>query len=461
MGMFDEMGFLFESYSNLMNIYKEQGSGLRKRNIQKIVKNSDNEDELTTQPVSLSDEDVGNYISSGVNIIYNQKDVNPYSALIKLFENTSMELKTTDFVYLRDIGVMPINRLFILRRYSETSVVNLDLNKQGTKPISTIVGWIKPDQESKLFSLSFNEVWEPHTKQLHELIAEIVDTEFGPKLTAITPIPGWGAGIMFNFLKEMGLVDKNAKLPLGDPNVLRESHTRAVDKQGLVSRFTFTLNTVYEQKQIGDVDMTVATMDILNNLLKMGTSDIRFIGNPGSSILQKLRKANNDPTNPTGWLDLIKDVMIKLQASLQKQLDKVKETIMKKTSDAPKQTPQVEADAKQNEFGQLFNKIISDVLQGTVGKYVWKIRGSVSMLTGEAVTPWHLTIGNPTAPVLSLNNILVSSVDVSLKGEMQYNDIPKYLEVSITTSLARNMGKNEIIKCIGIGYERKYEQKNK
>lgn len=106
----------------------------------------------------------------------------------------------------------------------------------------------------------------------------------------------------------------------------------------------------------------------------------------------------------------------------------------------------------------LSSTLVKDILSSTVAKYVWPMRGSIAMLTGEAATPWHLTIGNPYAPLLSLNNVKVNNVEVTFTGEMQYNDIPKYIKVNLDLDQGRNMGKNEILDSIGIEYQRKYNQ---
>ena len=91
----------------------------------------------------------------------------PYVKLIKDFSQKGYEavkLSAADFAYLKDLGVYPTNRVWVLRRFKEGVIVPnnlLDWNnvKDIPKPLSTIVGWIKPEDD-KLFSMSFNENWE-------------------------------------------------------------------------------------------------------------------------------------------------------------------------------------------------------------------------------------------------------------------------------------------------------------
>ena len=93
------------------------------------------------------------------------EDVNPYMQLLRdssKLKNISMNFSAADFSYLTDLGVYPINRLWILRRFNDYSNVPDNLQMWAGKsdynsaqsPISTLVGWIKPDQDS-FFSVSF------------------------------------------------------------------------------------------------------------------------------------------------------------------------------------------------------------------------------------------------------------------------------------------------------------------
>ena len=84
------------------------------------------------------------------------------------------------------------------------------------------------------------------------------------------------------------------------------------------------------------------------------------------------------------------------------------------------------------------------------------LRGSIAMFTGDSSTPWHLTIGNPNAPIISMSRVYVKNIEISHTGEMLYNDIPKFINVSITVDQSRNLGKNEIANIFGIKYNRVY-----
>lgn len=484
--MFDEMYFLFDINNSIANKVNSNGN---------VKNSSDPAQTIRTKPI-LNDDgnfinqsyvvtsgDAKNFIKNSVNIPYESNKKNPYMQLLDHFDGVnsskSLTLKSSDFAYLRDIGVLPINRLMILRRYPMGTVVPRDLNELDIEPISTVIGWVKND--SDFLNFSFNEVWRTQGsgEMLHVLLNDMISKEFGINMNEIMPIPGWSVGLVFGFLNRMGLTDYNkTNIPLGDPNVLKESLTRPHEEFGLSSDFSFNLETVYEQKFIGDIDLTVSLMDILKNCISMGTSDIKYIGKAGSDIIQKLRSANNNPTDSNGWVVLIKTVVNNFISAIRgsindaiNKLSSMSENEVKGLStgknDTQEDSKKVDS-MKQNKIDKatglktIFEELVQTILASTVAKYHWPLRGSIAMLTGDAVTPWHLTIGNPYSPLLSMNNVHVTNVSVNLNGDLMYNDIPKYLEIKISMKQGRNMGGNEIYDMFGIEYQRIYKKtKNK
>lgn len=231
----------------------------------------------------------------------------PYISLLNYFNGTggidgdnkhgppSMKLQAADFVYLKDLGVYPINRLIILRRYRDGAVVPANLSLYKERPISTVIGWLKMDENNKeLLSFNFGEKWVDQTDTLDKVIQKIMKEQFGIKTEMFMPIPGWSQGFLFGFLNNMGLSDYNSKnVPTGDPNVLRTSKMRDVESQSLMSEMKITFETSYEQKYIDGVDPGLAFQDILANLVRMGTSDMKFIIKGDSAIFQQFIGAVN------------------------------------------------------------------------------------------------------------------------------------------------------------------------
>jgi hypothetical protein len=239
-----------------------------------------------------------NVISEVQNTVYAQDRMtkDPYVSLLDYFNSNSgngpvsMALQAADFVYLKDLGVYPINRLIILRRYKDGVVVPNNLALFKERPISTVIGWVKFDEANKeMFSFNFNEKWVETSDTLDKVIQKIMKEQFNIRTEMFFPIPAWSQGFLFGMLNNMGLSDyTSTNVPTGDPNVLRTSMMREVESQSLMSELKITFETSYEQKYIDGVDPGLAFQDIIANLARCGTSDMKFVLNGQSQAFQQL-----------------------------------------------------------------------------------------------------------------------------------------------------------------------------
>jgi hypothetical protein len=482
--MFDEMRFLINVSPNIKNKLNSEGEIVNDKNpalsIGYSEKYNSKTDDFETNTYVINKGDTKNFLKNDVNKLYS-KGKNPYLELLKFSNDPttpkSLKLKSSDFAYLRDIGVMPINRLMILRRYPENSKVTVDLNDTNSEPISVVIGWVKKDVD--LLNFTFNEIWEKQGSgdMLHLMIDNIIHDSFGVKISEIAPIPGWGLGFLFGILNKMGLTDYNKyRLPIGDPNLLKESITRPHESFGLESSFNFELETIYENKYIAGIDPTVVNFEILNNLLKMGTSDVNTLGNSDSEIIDKLKNAGNNANDVNAWTDLIGIFVTKFNEALKDTLTEVKEslkTLIVSSEDNNTNTNNTDkskskltisnekTDILTNAFKNIRNSVIKSILASTLARYKWPLRGSIGMFTGDATTPWHLTIGNPYAPLLSMNNIYCKNVGITYGKDMGFNDIPKTINVKVSLVQGRSLGKQEIYNLFGVRYKRLYHNYNK
>ena len=387
----------------------------------------------------------------------NTLNKNPYIQLIEDFETTdhkALLLRPADFAYLKNLGVFPLNRLWILRRFKEGDTVpdNL-LDWEGAPhPTSTVIGWIPPDEDN-FFNMSFNEEWTTQTDRVDEVLSRILDDEFGFKTKAVQSIPGWSQGILMGFLEAMGMTNFSFdKIPFGDPNVLQEAATRVADPTkstyGLRSKYSQTLKTTYEQKFIGEIDPGSAFLDIIRNLTLMGTSDVVYFSSD-NEIFAAIREASAQGNNLDLWWDVIKVMVTKFVEAVQK--------LLVQGADLIKGQGKTSATEINNPLANITGGIIKTILSSTVAKYKWPLKAGIGVMTGENTTPWHLTIGNPYSPVVSFGNVKVESVTLKMNNELGFNDIPTRIDVDISVSLGRNIGAQEIFGMFNNGYMRSYD----
>jgi len=254
---------------------------------------------------------IRNYLKENV-YRYDSSDEDPYISLIRYFSENktkALMLRAADFAYLKDLGVYPINRLWILRRFPDNCVVPSNLLEWGrsVQPISTVIGWMKDREDNPMMTLSFNEVWVDQNEMIDKVMAQMLKDEFGFKLPAMMSVPGWSQGILFGMLNAMQLTgDFDAmNVPTGNPNVLRTGKMREINGQGLKSNMNFTLETCYEQKYINGIDPGLAMMDIISNLLRMGTSDQKFILSNSPALQQLIGNLNQSTPTIDAWIKLI------------------------------------------------------------------------------------------------------------------------------------------------------------
>ena len=474
-GGYNELDFLVHvkpvltNRDNTTSVFNETTNIIFKRNDAKNTKSVKNYYKETV------------YKSSGDG---QNENLNPYLKLIRDFEDPAfrgMIFRPADFTYLTDLGVYPTNRLWVLRRFNEGVVVpdNLQLTKQV--PISTVVGWVKPEDES-FFSMSFNEEWTTINERVDQVLTKILEKEFGFKAASAISLPGWSQGLLFGFLNEMGLTDFDyTNIPMGDPAVLQEAATRAKDANpgyGNKSNMSLTLTTSYEQKFIGSIDPGNAMLDIVNNLLRMGTRNTKFVfGGDGenSPILKSLRNAAKLGNDVDAWWEFIMEIIKafttaigNIAADIKKQFSEYETPQPKAPGKGEKVPPKgsetVGALEKSlGKFGEAIGNsiLLKSVLASTVAKWRYALIGSIALMDGSNSTPWHLTMGNPYSPFVSFGNIVVKSINLKFNNEFSFNDIPTKLDVEIQVQLGRNIGAQEIFQMFNKGYQRTYTTNNK
>jgi hypothetical protein len=444
------------------------------------------------------------------NDIYN---ISTQNIIESLSQHEALKLNYADFAYLKNLGVYPNNRLIIARRFP--SPVGDDLFSEpigtGNNPISTVIGYSEDNTNLKI---SVGEVWEAAEVSFKELLNDVgADFGFSEKLgklgdilekgVSTLPLPGasllvqrkimaalglFGEGVSFD--TETGEFIRTTKqkngtdsievlrdiptIPQGDPNLIKEAQRRKLIGEdragsGLTGTFTITLKTTYEQKFINGVDPSIVFMDILNNVLNMGTSTSKFYlgkqDDAGGRVKELINKITNDP------FKLITEFLGAIITSFQEQLTALSNLITKpkdddkgfvekvvdvgksvlgfgeNTKDTPKENPNFAKNLIEETIGKTKNYVIDFIR----AKYKIKLMGIVTALTGAPSTPWHVTVGNPLRPIFSSGDMLCKSVAIDFGPQLSFNDLPTYIDVTVTLSSARNLGLQEIFSKFNSG----------
>jgi hypothetical protein len=429
-----------------------------------------------------------------------------------------------DFLYCRYYGAIPNNYMITLRRFPTPVLDNLSVpnsvkssesyTKEGAaRPVAQAVTWFGGNTSnalSKLIEFTTGLAWTEKTQ------ADIVNQEafskgfFGDlpykwiagaartatdKDTLSNTIGSVTEGITVAFdpnnttiddLRFQGLRDRAKD---GSFGVMSEYIWTPVDvvkkTQVRDSGLNFTWGTMdivfeYDLTSVGEVNTKAAMLDIMGNLLSIGTNygnfltpDIRYSSNfpafgfPGGDA--GLATFYQDPlafilaygsklTNPTGDAVASVDEPALTQqiggggggaddsglADLKKQLEQItSEGIsVEKIKDLAKK------------FGSGFGKLLKLAVTEDM---VTNLKVPMSLLTGAPIGEWHLTIGNPCNPIAMMGNLICDNVKVEFGDILGPDDFPTTLKATFSLKHGRDKERGEIESIFNRGDGRLYQ----
>lgn len=404
--------------------------------------------------------------------------------IIEKLAPTKAALRPSDFAYLKNLGVYPNNRLMIVRRFASPSDDNIMVSRKPTEipSLANVISWVSDG--SNFVDITFGEVWGEAKADFTNMLNRLGE-DFGRKTDSMglgdllgagagaIPLPGFTEIFQRKFLSGIGLLDEKeaSGIPAGNPNLIKEAKVRTTvgygdAGSGLSAKISFSFETEYELKFISGIDPTIVWMDIIGNILRLGTSESNTYG-LSKTAGAKLKKWVSNPDNlVVEVISTIKGVLKAVKDEVSKKITEVYEKATKAINDAmtEKETTGIAdnpdyqlarqvAKASRNLLNGIVN-IAHDVLKGTILKYRTEIIGIVNALTGAPSTPWHITIGNPLRPVFCSGDMYVQDVNLKLGPQLAFNDLPSTINVSFTITNARNLGLQEIMSKFNSGYLR-------
>lgn len=385
--------------------------------------------------------------------------------LIKWSEKyPALQLRGQDFSYCKLLGYYPNNRLIILRRFHGGVPDNLfDYFTTGSKieftqPLATMVTWLKPDDD--IITMNFNEAWSESDglgiletiKSKYSSITGTTEAKQDPKQEVFSDILTAFAlnGIVDK--KEDGTDFKNSAF--GNPNLIKDAKMRKTGGGGLSSTIAFTLTFEYELRYIQNIDPSIAMMDLISNAMRMGTSESQFMYNipafTGNDYVQSFMQGDISKATDMFIKGITKFTEnLKLSVVVDEVVEKGKK-VAKKVAKEVKEKGVVGAVT-----GALGGATI-DSAKFILSRYREDLKAAISRDTGMPNGTWHVTIGNPKAPIVSCGDLIISKSELILGKELGYNDFPNSFTVQYTLGLSRNRGRQELAKILNGGRGRLY-----
>lgn len=305
-------------------------------------------------------------------------------------------------------------------------------------PVAQAVTWIGDATDNKLSSIlsfSVGMPWE-------DLTADMWDND--EQYTNESHAPSWMKG----FASALGFMDNNptnkeimydGQVP-PDPyqdgpyyNRIKGPENR-IDtvkqrKAGLEFSHSLSLKFHYTARSIGGINTKAAMLDIISNFLVLCYSSAPFWGGVNrfrgsyQSFTWKKGLAALYSGDPAKFFDAISGSL----SNVFDQLSSMFNNILKDPIGGLK---------------ALASDVGGKLLAGSLRKKAPLFHGMRSLLIGEPVGEWHLTVGNPFNPILMIGNLVCKKCSFEFNDELGPDDFPT--EMTVTVELEHGMPRDRI-----------------
>lgn len=362
----------------------------------------------------------------------------------KLVENRrgASKFDYDDFLYLAKLDTVPLNRLITLRRFAYPVTDDIfKKSSQGEPDMCRLLTFSTQEENklSEILSMSLGLKWRKlestyEEMQMHGTSSYGISGVMGQLTKYFDPSYGQqalqGASIGINPThdtnKVYGVVDSIASTHIRDVGV------------DFSQEIPLTFN--FEMRSINGINQKTAFLDLLSNIILMCTNDAKFWGGGRYWVgvrPSKYMSSLKDILHPSSWQDFISKSQDGLQTFVKNNLSSSGSAL----------------NMLKNIANNALNMLLANVLNkfGRVGTPIMN-----SLLTGNPVGLWHLTVGNPLNPILASGDMLINSAKISFGDELGYDDFPTQIKVEITLMNAKPKGRAEIESMFNCGKGRIY-----
>jgi hypothetical protein len=362
-------------------------------------------------------------------------------------KTNAVEYAWEDFLWCKNYGYVPNNYMVTLRRFTVPPEDDLFSSKRNSNPdIARLITWV--DGETNKWE-SVGLKWS-HKLNFKELTADIQEKEnqpgYGNEAGAFEGLPGG------NTIKALARVsdtpasnaaasnnpNANSFNPYENSNVIFGPIDKVIKMnirdKGLDFTQEMSIIFEYELRSIDGVNPKIAMIDLLSNIMictmNRGTfwgGDVRFYGgNP-----RRLKPIGDPDLLAQGDFGGYFDSLI---SGLSARLDSL--TGGKGFS----------LEGIGNAGKALGGNLMSQIAGGALDKMGRPgVQAISSLLSGESTGEWHLTIGNPANPIISIGNLILSETEVELYGPLGIDDFPSNVRVTCKLKPARPRDRTEIM----------------
>jgi len=351
-----------------------------------------------------------------------------------------------DFLWCKNYGIVPNNYMVTLRRFTTPPEDDLfDPKKNPNPDIARLITWV--DGETNKWE-NVGLKWN-HKLNFKEQTADLQSQQ------AATPAGNELGGLSFpgaNILRSVAAISdtrsstaqrtvnentlsidpyQNSSVVFGPVDVVNKMMMR---DRGLEFTQEMTVTFEYQLRSIDGVNPKVAMIDLLSNVMTCTMNRGNFWGGElrlyGANA--RVMKPFGDPNKLRngdygGWVN-------SLVTGIQGR--------MKDLSGGKGLSQGGGLEALKNIGTNILSRLAGGLLDknGRPGMVVFN-----ALLSGESTGEWHLTVGNPANPIISLGNLILEDTDIEFIGPLGMDDFPSGVKVTCKLKPARPRDRTEII----------------
>ena len=389
----------------------------------------------------------GNFPASEKNLI-NNDFFKCYSTvdLCKIQNYGAVVYEPEDFLYCKNVGI-PINRLITLRRFPVACQDNIiDYATQQQPDIARMVTYMTQDviKIEDVLAFSYGLRWKELTAEFDQMsmfgeqsgvtgFIKTVAKVFDPVTNANYVSGAATGGPMSQYDPKF---DQNRVY--GPVDSVNQTNIRDV---GFDFSKDFEITFDYELRSIAGRTPEYAMKDLIANILAVTYNNGKFwggarywVGERPSPWATKLAWMNS------GDIDtVLKNMGNLLKSGLQRFFGDPKGSALKTLKTALK-----------GGFALAIGKLLDGL--GRPG-----IPAMQSLLSSDPTGCWHLTIGNPLNPIMSIGNLIETGVDIKFPTDtLSFGDFPTKIQVVVKLKPGQPKDKAGIETMFNQGRQRIY-----
>jgi len=400
--------------------------------------------------------------------------------------------KYADFMYCKDLGKVSNNHLITLRKFAHPIGDHIfemaspkyvatagDHSFQVEGDIGRLVTWFGTDDNrlEDICKYSYHATWKELEAKIEEKdsqaddpstgILGMISNAFNPAYNKAVnagqagnhSIWGW-LGSQLSDHTFQGIGKNNGLLRNYDNNKVytpkNTVQSTNIYEGKLEFSHEFTLNFSYQLRAYDNINPRSALTDLIGNILevtyrrgKFWGGDRKLIGPPQD--MGPFNKTSAFIDNAFDKLGGFFQSLVDGGINFQDILGKIGSTFnnligqamnLMKGNGISEVGSALAGKIKDLNTTTAFTEAAKGYLKNALGRptlYAWQ-----SLLSGDDVGLWHVTIGNPRNPILAMGNLILTNAQVSHSGPLGIDDFPSELKVSITLKHARPRDLTEI-----------------